>query len=81
MNAKTEFDKPIYVCADMSSTYLKRVYMNFYEYMTPLFHENCKVMYTDTDNLIYHVKCDDIYNIIKCDINRFDTSDYDRQCL
>ena len=46
--------------------------------MTPLFHENCEVMYTDTDNLIYHVKCD-IYNIIKCDINRFDTSDYDRQ--
>jgi len=33
-------------------------------------------MYTDTDSLIYHVECDDVYNIIKHNINGFDMSDY-----
>jgi len=32
-------------------------------------------MYTHTDNLIYHVECDDVYDIMKSDISRFDTSD------
>ena len=41
--------------------------------MAPLFRENCKVMYTDTDSLIY-IEC--VYNIMKRNIDRSDTSDY-----
>jgi len=33
-------------------------------------------MYTDTDNLIYHIECDDVHDVMKHDISRFDTSDY-----
>jgi len=35
-------------------------------------------MYTDNDNLIYHIEYDDVYDIMKRDIdtNKFDTSDY-----
>ncbi|KAL6416482.1 hypothetical protein ACFW04_011869 [Cataglyphis niger] len=33
-------------------------------------------MYIDTDSLIYYIKCDDIYENMKRDIDRFDTSDY-----
>ena len=44
--------------------------------MAPLFREKCKIMYTDTDSLIYHIECDDVYNIMKRDISRFDMSDY-----
>ena len=29
-----------------------------------------------TDNLIYHIEYDDVYKNMKCDIVRFDTSDY-----
>jgi len=32
--------------------------------------------YTDMDNLIYHVECDDVYEIIKSDISGYDMSDY-----
>jgi len=44
--------------------------------MSSMNHEKCKVMYIDTDSLIYHIECDDVYEITKRDISRFDTSDY-----
>ena len=44
--------------------------------MIPLFRDKCKIMYIDTDSLIYHMECDNVYNIMKHDINRFNTSDY-----
>ena len=33
-------------------------------------------MYTDTDSLIYLLECENVYEDIKRDIARFDTSDY-----
>ncbi|XP_025158762.1 uncharacterized protein LOC112589486 [Harpegnathos saltator] len=47
-----------------------------HEYMSPLYQNRCKVMYTDTDSLIYHIQCDDIFEHMKRDISKFDTSDY-----
>ncbi|XP_070149772.1 uncharacterized protein [Polyergus mexicanus] len=44
--------------------------------MLPLYRKNCKIMYTDTDSLIYHIECEDVYENMKRDIARFDTSDY-----
>jgi len=31
---------------------------------------------TDTDSLIYHIECDDVYKNMKHDVARIDTSDY-----
>ncbi|XP_025074795.1 uncharacterized protein LOC112552841 [Pogonomyrmex barbatus] len=44
--------------------------------MSPLDREKCKIIYTDTDSLVYHIQCDDVYKTMKRDIARFDTSDY-----
>ncbi|XP_070526248.1 uncharacterized protein [Cardiocondyla obscurior] len=73
---EVKFNKPIYVgmcILDISKTCL---YEFHHEYMQPLYQNKCKIMYTDTDSLIYHIECEDVYEIMKRDINRFDTSDY-----
>ncbi|XP_071579389.1 uncharacterized protein [Temnothorax nylanderi] len=73
---EVKFNKPIYVgmcILDISKICL---YEFHHEYMLPLYHDKCKVMYTDTDSLIYHIECDDVYETMKRDIDRFDTSDY-----
>ncbi|KYN11002.1 hypothetical protein ALC57_16854 [Trachymyrmex cornetzi] len=72
---EVKFDKPIYVgmcILDISKVCL----YEFHEYMLPLFRDKCKIMYTDTDSLIYRVECEDVYETMKRDIARFDTSDY-----
>jgi len=71
-----KFDKSIYVGMCIPDTFKTYLYEFHYEYMAPLFREKCKIMYIDTDNFIYHIECDDVYNIMKRDISRFDTSDY-----
>ncbi|KYN06789.1 hypothetical protein ALC62_02255, partial [Cyphomyrmex costatus] len=73
---EVKFNKPIYVgmcIVDISKVCL---YEFHHEYMVPMFKEKCKIMYTDTDSLIYRVECDDVYAAMKRDIARFDTSDY-----
>ncbi|XP_072757319.1 uncharacterized protein [Anoplolepis gracilipes] len=73
---EVKFYKPIYVgmcILDISKTCL---YEFHHDYMVPMYRERCKVMYTDTDSLIYHIECDDVYENMKRDISRFDTSDY-----
>ncbi|XP_067208535.1 uncharacterized protein [Linepithema humile] len=73
---EVNFDKPIYVgmcILDISKTCL---YEFHYEYMAPFYRDNCKIMYTDTDSLIYLLHCEDAYRDMKRDISKFDTSDY-----
>lgn len=63
---KTEvyLNKPIYVglCVlDLSKTL---VYDFHYDYMNSQFDDRCKLLYTDTDSLLYEIRCPDIYDIM-----------------
>ena len=71
---EVKFDKPIYVnmcILDISKVCL---YEFHNEYMLPLFRDKCKIMYTDTDSLIYHIECEDVYEIMKRDIDMIDST-------
>ncbi|KAG5332831.1 SETMR methyltransferase, partial [Acromyrmex charruanus] len=66
---EVKFNKLIYVgmCVlDISKVCLYK----FHEYMSPMYHDKCKIMYTDTDSLIYYIECDDAYETMKRDIAR-----------
>ncbi|KYM94062.1 hypothetical protein ALC62_15323 [Cyphomyrmex costatus] len=73
---EVKLDKPIYMGMCILDISKMCLYEFHHEYMTPLFRDRCRIVYTDTDNLIYHIECDDVYETMKRDIDRFDTSDY-----
>jgi len=53
------------------------LYEFYHDYMSSMYREKCNVIYTDTDSLTYHIEYDDVYEIIKRDISRFNMSNYE----
>ncbi|XP_018368243.1 PREDICTED: uncharacterized protein LOC108764474 [Trachymyrmex cornetzi] len=73
---EVKMNKPIYVGMCILEIAKLRLYEFHYEYIIPLYRDTCKILYMDTDSLIYLLECENVYEDINHDIARFDTSDY-----
>ena len=71
------FDKPVDLgmcILDLSKTLM---YDFYYNYMRQKYGDNAKLLFTDTDSLMYEIKTEDFYKDISADVeHRFDTSNY-----
>ena len=70
-------NKPVYLgmcILDLSKTIM---YDFHYNYIKPKYGHKVKLLFTDTDSLMYEIETEDFFKDISEDVkNRFDTSDY-----
>jgi hypothetical protein len=70
------YNKPIYAgfcILEMSKTV---IYEFFYDFLKPSYGDNVSLLYTDTDSLVLQVFSENVYEDIKRNSDRFDTSNY-----
>ena len=74
---KLVFNKPVYLgmcILDLSKTLM---YDFHYNYIKQKYEDKAKLLFTDTDSLMYEIQTEDFYKDISADVkHRFDTSNY-----
>lgn len=70
------FNKPMIVGMSILDVSKTLMYDFHYSVMKPKYEDCIRLLYTDTDSLIYSIKTEDIYQDMKENISFYDTSDY-----
>ena len=71
------FNKPLHLCMSILDLSKSLMYDFHYNYIKTKYGDNTKLLFTDTDSLVYEIKTKYFYKDIDPDIEkRFETSDY-----
>ena len=72
-------DKPIFVGFAILDLSKVLMFDFHYGYIKTKYGNDAQLCFTDTDSLLYDIKCDDIYKEMGEDSDMFDFSDYPQQ--
>ena len=73
---KIKLMQPLYVGFTVLELSKLLMYQFHYDYILPNYNQNAKLLFTDTDSLVYDIRTCDIYDDMLQDLHRFDTSEY-----
>ena len=74
---KLYFNKPVYLGMCILDSSKTLMYEFHYNYIKKKYGDKVKLLFTDTDSLMYEIQTEDFYKDISADVkHRFDTSDY-----
>lgn len=74
--AKVYQSKPIYAGFCILELSKEIMFSFHYDVIVKHYNKNAKLLYTDTDSLLYSIQTDDVYEDMLRNIVAFDTSDY-----
>lgn len=74
---KLTYNKPLYLGMCILDLSKSLMYDFHYNYIKDKYNDKAKLMFTDTDSLLYEIRTNDFYEDIKPDVNdKFDTSNF-----
>ena len=71
-----KLDKPAYIGMCILELSKVLMYESYYDYIKNKYGNKSKLLFTDTDSLMYEIKTEDVYEDFSCDKEMFDFSNY-----